>query len=56
VLLSGNIQSQHVAVGEAFKQQYYRKLQLLKFCSPVLLSGNLQSEHVAAGEGFQTMI
>jgi len=50
VLLSGNLQSEHVAAGEVFRQQYYRNLYTLRLRRPVLLSGNFQSEHVGAGE------
>jgi len=50
VLLPANVQSEHVAAGEDFKQRYYRIINTLSFCSPVLLSGNVQFEHVAAGE------
>ena len=46
--LSGNVQSEHVAEFEVFKQRYNRKLSSLFLCRPVLLSGNLQSEQVAA--------
>ena len=56
VLLSGNIQSEHVAAGKVFKQRYYRKLNTLSFCRPELLSGYVQSEHVLAGEYIQTTI
>ena len=56
VLLSGNVQSEHVAAGEMVKLLYYRKLNTLSFCRPVLLSGNFQSEYVAAGESAQTTI
>ena len=56
MLLSGNVQSEHVAAGENFKQRYYRYLNTLILCSPVLLSGNFQSELVAAGESVQTTI
>ena len=50
MLLSGNLQSEHVAAGEVFRQQYYRNLYTLRLRRPVLLSGNFQSEHVGAGE------
>jgi len=53
VLLSGNVQSEHVASGKGFKQRYYRNFNTLSPCKPVLLSGNVQSQHVAAGENFQ---
>jgi len=43
VLLSGNIQSEHIAAGEVFKQRYYVNINNLSFCRPVLLSGNVQS-------------
>jgi len=56
VLLSGNVQSEHVAVGESFKQPYYRYINTLIFCRPVLRPGNVQSENVAAGEMVQTTI
>ena len=56
MLLSGNVQPEHVAAGEYFKQRYYRNINILRFCRPMLLSGNIQSEHVAAGESVQTMI
>jgi len=39
---------------KAFKQRYYRNLNILSSCWPVLLSGNFQTEHVAAGESVQT--
>jgi len=53
VLLSGNVQSEHVAAGEVFKQRYYRNINTLSLCRPELLSRNLQSEHFAAGDSFQ---
>jgi len=56
VLLSGNVQFEHVAAVEVFKQRYYRNIKTLSLCRPVLLSGNFQSEHVAAGEMVQTTI
>ena len=56
MLLSGNVQSEHVAAGESFKQRYYLKLNILSLCSPVLYSGHFQSEHVAAVEWVQTRI
>ena len=56
VLLSGNVQSDHVAAGKVFKQRYYRNINTLSLCRPVLLSGNSQSEHIAAGDVVQTTI
>jgi len=56
VLLSGNVQSKHVAAGKIFKQRYYRNINTLSLSRPALFSGNVQSEHVAAGEMFQTKI
>jgi len=56
MLLSGNIQSEHVAAGEAFKQRYYRNIENWSFCRTVLLSGNFQSEFATAVESFQTTI
>ena len=53
MLLSGNVQSEHVAAGEVFKQRYYRNINTLSLCRPELLSRNLQSEHFAAGDSFQ---
>jgi len=50
VLLSGNLQSEHVAAGKVFNLRYHRMLNTLSLCRPVLLSGNFQSEHVATGE------
>jgi len=56
VLLSGNVQSEHVAAGEVFIQRFYRNIYNLSLCRPVLFSGNFQSLHVAAGESLQTTI
>jgi len=56
VLLSGTLQSEHVAAGEMFQTTILSETLHLSFCRPVLLSGNVQSEHVAAGERFQTTI
>jgi len=56
VLLSGNVQSEHVAARKMFKHPFYRNINPLSLCRPVLLSGNVQSEHVAVGETFQTKI
>jgi len=56
VLLSGNVQSEHVAAVEMFKQRYYRNLNNLSLCRPILLSGNVQSEYVAAVERVQRTI
>ena len=56
VFLSGNVQSEHFAVGEVFKQGYYQNINTLSLCRPVLLSGNVQSENVAAEERVQTTI
>jgi len=49
---SGNVQSEHVAVGEIFIQRYYRNFNTLNLCWPVLHSGNDQCEHVAGGVNF----
>jgi len=56
VLLSGKVQSVHVAAGERFQTKYYRIINNLSLCRPLLLPGNFQSEHVAAVEMFQTTI
>jgi len=56
VLLSGNLQSEKVAAGEAFQQRYFLNINTLRICRPVLLSGNFQSEHFAGGESVQTTI
>ena len=56
MLLSGNIQFEHIAAGKVLKQRYYRKFKILYFCKPVLLSGNVKSEHVPEGEMFHTRI
>ena len=56
MLLSGKVQSEYVAVGEVFKQQYYRNINNLRLCKPLLLSGNVQSENIAAEESVQTTI
>ena len=56
MLRSGNVQSEHVAAGEGFKQRYYLNLNNLRLCRPGILSGNFQSEHVAAVEMFQSTI
>jgi len=56
VLLSGNVQSEHVAAGEYLKQRYYGNINIFRYCRSMLLSGNIQSEHVAAGEKVQRMI
>jgi len=56
VLLSGNIQFEHVASVESVLKRYYRNFNYLSLCRPVLLSGNFQSEHVAEGENIQTTI
>ena len=50
VLLSGNVQSEHVTAGEIFQKRNFRTFNTLRICRPVLLSGNHQSEHVAAGK------
>ena len=47
VILSSNVQSEHVAAVEFVQKRYYRNINLLSLCRPVLLSGNVQSEHVA---------
>jgi len=49
MLLSGNVQSEHVAAGKMLKQRYYRNINNLSLSRPVLLSVNFQYEHVAAG-------
>ena len=56
VLLSRNVESEHVAAWEKFQKRCYRNIYNLSFCSPVLLSVNVQSEHVAAGKSVQTTI
>ena len=56
VLLSGNVQSEHVAEVENIQIQYYRNIYILSLCRPVLLSGNVQSENIAAVEMVQTTI
>jgi len=56
VLLSGNVQNEHVAAGEVFIKRYFGNINTLSLCRPVLLSDIDQSVHVAAGEGFQTTI
>jgi len=55
VLLSVNVQSEHVATRE-MDQKYYRNINNLSLCRPMLPSGNVQSEYVAAGERIQSMI
>ena len=50
MLLSGYVQSEHVAAGKVFKPQYYGYINTLSICRPVLLSDNFQTEHVAAGK------
>ena len=54
VLLSGNIQSEHVAAGEIDQTKILSNINTFRFRRPVLLSGNAQSEHVASGEFVQT--
>jgi len=49
VLLSSNVQSEHVAAGKVSNKRCYRSFKTLSLCRPVLLSGKVQSEHVAAG-------
>jgi len=56
VLLSGNVQSEHVAAGEMVETKYYRNINTLSLGMPVLFSGNFQSEHFAAVERIQTTI
>jgi len=56
MLLSGNVQSEHVAAEEEFQTSILSEHLHFKPCSPVLLSANFQSEHVAAGEVVQKMI
>jgi len=56
VLITGNVQSEHVAAGEVLKKRYYRNINSLSLCRPVLPSGNVQSEHVGAGESVQATI
>ena len=56
VLLSGNLQSEHVAAVEWVQQRYYWNLKTLSYCRTVLLSGNVQYEHVAAVESVETTI
>ena len=56
VVLSGYVQTEHVAVGKVLKQRYNRNLNTLSFWRPVLFCRNIQSEHAAAGEIFQTTI
>jgi len=56
MLLSGNIQSEQVAVWEMFQIMFYRIINTLRLSGPVLILGNVQSEIVVAGESFQTMI
>jgi len=53
VLLSGNVQSEHVPAGEGSKQRYYRNINTLRLCRALLLSRDFQSEHFAAGESVQ---
>jgi len=55
-LLSGNIQSGHVAAEERFQTMILSEHNIVSLCMPALLSGNFQSEHVAAGESVQTKI
>jgi len=35
VLLSGNVQFEHVVAGKVFKQRYYRNINTLRLCMPV---------------------
>jgi len=57
LLLSGNVQTEHVALGgKVFKQRYYRNFNTLSLCRPVLLSSKVQSEYVTAGEKVHTTI
>ena len=56
VLLSGNVQSEHVAEVEMVKQRYNCNTNSLSHCRRVLLSGNVQSEHVAQGKCFNEFI
>jgi len=56
VLLSGNVQSEHVAAGERVQTTILSEHFTLRTCMPVLLSGNVQSEHVTAGKVFKQMI
>ena len=56
MLLSGNVQSEHVAAGEMVQTKYYRNINTLSLGMPVLFSAKVQSEHVAAGESVQKMI
>jgi len=57
LLLSGNVQTEHVALGgKKFKQRYYWNLNNLSLCRLVLLSGIVQSEQVLAGESEQITI
>jgi len=56
VLLSRNVQSEHVAEGKSVQRTILLELENLSRCRPVLHSGIVESEHVAAGEKFQTTI
>jgi len=56
VLLSGNVQSEHVAAVERVQTTIYRNLKSLSLCRPMFLSGNVQSEQVAAVEMIQRTI
>jgi len=55
-LLSGYVQSEHVAEEEIVQKVYYRILNNLSLFSPVLHSGIVQSKYVAAVEIVQTKI
>ena len=56
VLLSGNVQSEHVAAVEIYQKRHYRNFNNLSLCRPVLRSVNVQSEHVATVERVHTTI
>ena len=53
VLLSCNVQSEHVVAEEKLQTTILLEHFTLRLCRPVLLSGNFQSENVAAGKVFK---
>jgi len=54
VLLSGNVQSKHLAAGVRIQTNiYYLNINNLRLCRAGLLSGNVQSENIAAVKVFK---
>ena len=53
MLLSFNVQFEHVAGKEIVQTTILSEHEKLKLCRPVILSGNAQSDYEVAGEVFK---